>query len=389
MRFFVLVLIVSIISINFYILPISAQNCDKIHTSIDSFNGILDTSWVPSFGEHWHHDQSSYHSQPYSLKSGELKCPGISSVTRFIRGPGNVNFWWNKGRDLNSLTELYLLVDGNVQRTYESTTWEFQQYDLTSGAHNLTWVLELKKYGNIECYPISTCAWIDDVEITETQCNDPPAGSSVEITPPGDNLRSAINNPSINEILLKAGVYEGEFNIKKINNKIIKPEPGDMGSVVLDAEGENYNLAIEDASNIVVEDLIIKNGKSGILIENVADCKIINNIIYGFELDGINLRNVKSPNSIIDNNIESTIEGSYGINLFNSIYTTIEGNTINAGVDIILGQSCGNKIYFFNDDFGGIIEDNISCGVCNGERVCDGGISFKEFQETRSCNEWP
>ncbi len=381
-----LAIIVTAILTNFYISSVSAQNCEKAHTLIYNFNGVLDATWVHGLGEHWHHDPYYYHSSPYSLKSGELKCPGVSSITRIVRGPGNVTFWWKKGKDLNSLTELYLLVDGDVQRIYGSTSWEFQQYDLTSEIHNLTWVLKLKKYGNINCYPIPACAWIDDVSITEIQCNN--IENSIEITPPGDNLRSAINDSSINEILLKTGVYEGEFNIKKINDKTIKPKPGEEESVVLDAGGADYNLAIEEAANIVVEGLIIKNGKSGILMDDVSDCKIINNIIYDFDLDGINLKNVKSPNRIIGNNIESTVDGSYGINLFNSLYTIIERNIINTEVDIILSQSCGNKINIFNDDSGGIIEDKISCGVLGGKRVCDGGISFEEFQEKRSCNEW-
>jgi len=220
-----------------------------------------------------------------------------------------------------------------------------------------------------------------------------------------EELEQAINNRSYLEkrVLLRSGVYLGSFKINNIFNMTIEPNPDNSDDVVLNASGNDFNIAIENRSkNIAIKGLKLINGNSCILMEDVGDCSIIDNKLESFRINGISL-NSSSNNNIINNTIKTTSSCNVaGINLTDSKGVQIRNNLIDVNcsndkshITILLKRSCNNVISLKISKIIPIfVEDDWQCSAhcSNGTPVrCTGSddthCDCMQINQ-RKCNEW-
>jgi len=219
-----------------------------------------------------------------------------------------------------------------------------------------------------------------------------------------EELQNAINNSECidKRIFLRSGFYNGTIYI--INNTHflqIMRHPQNRGSVIFDAAGSDFNIAIEDSSNILISGLVLKNAVNGIGMDNVTNCTISDNEIAGFKMMGAYINNSHFNNSIRNNSIYSNIyiNNICGINLINSSDILIDNNDINSSavhdryifIDILLKNCCGNSLHFMGN--GIIIENDLICSVsCTGRYSpackCDSCIDNCQHFRELSQNSW-
>jgi parallel beta-helix repeat protein len=198
-------------------------------------------------------------------------------------------------------------------------------------------------------------------------------------------LHKAINNSSANKLIYLADVeFNGPYYINK-SNITLTSQNNNRAKPIINGNAREYVIAIEDASNVLIDGLIITNAFVGILLEDDADCSIKNCTIKNFDLDGISLNN-SSGTSMIDNQIISPIHPNSanitGINLTKCqnncklINNTIQLFRRNNGpipIDLLLDRSQGNilSINPQRDDEHLIFEDEVDWAIkCDGSYPC-------------------
>jgi parallel beta-helix repeat protein len=140
-------------------------------------------------------------------------------------------------------------------------------------------------------------------------------------------VQEAINNASAGDTIF---VRNGTYHENVVINKSITLLGEEKTSTIIDGNGTDSVIFIEDADNITVKGFTLKNSgtflfnSSGVLIERSNGITISDNIIYT-NYNGISL--IYSNNTIIyDNNISKNFYT--GISLYSSANTLISSNII-------------------------------------------------------------
>jgi|WetSurMetagenome_2_1015567.scaffolds.fasta_scaffold57557_2 parallel beta-helix repeat protein len=176
----------------------------------------------------------------------------------------------------------------------------------------------------------------------------------------------------------------GSYLIKNNKNKlIIKSHPDNRLKPILDGNGGDYVIAIEDSSNVSIDGLDIKNAKVDIYMEDVADSSITNCKVENFIVDGISLNNTTGTR-LQDNKIESSTPGNHktGINLteckdnceiLDNDISLPNGDSRTASYDILLINSSGNELFINPSEEGYLIQQDSSVSWkvnCTGSYPC-------------------
>lgn len=198
-------------------------------------------------------------------------------------------------------------------------------------------------------------------------------------------LHEAINNSSENKLIyLKDTEFNGQYYINKSNIKITS-QRNNQGMPTLNGNDKEFVIAIEDASRVSIDGLMITNAYVGILLEDTANCSITNCTIKNFDLDGISMNN-SSGTFIKDNRIISLNSPKHdnltGINLTkckddcelsNNTIRLDGGNDSPIPIAILLDRSHGN-ILSLKPERGEeylIFEDEVDWAIkCDGSYPC-------------------
>lgn len=198
-------------------------------------------------------------------------------------------------------------------------------------------------------------------------------------------LHEAINNSSTNKLIYLEDVeFKDSYHINK-SNITIASNDDNHAKPILNGNGKEFVIAIEDASNVSIDGLLITNAFVGILLEDATDCSINNCIIKNFDLDGISLNN-SSRTSLIGNKLISSNKPASanitGINLtkcknncalINNTIQLFREDSNPIPIAILLDRSQGNTLSIQpqGDDEYLIFEDEVDWVIkCEGSYPC-------------------
>jgi parallel beta-helix repeat protein len=324
-----------------------------------SLNGLSDDvsiEWSYDNDEYWKSDTSNLFGANSSLTTGIVEFPTHRIMAGKIPNDGNIFFAWEKNYvndiDAPSIDYINLSFYKNnlCKKSCKSREWS----DLTH--------IKVLKGDNIkfelfnECPPCSDVrGWLyfqyipvsdPDPKNKEEKCFIPAEAnlSYIEelLQKPSDTFEvgNGANLQDINdalEVLQKKGMNQhkvfylqnGEYNgsiVISAKNFSIKAENGN--AKIISDNLNDFNILMNDASDVLIEGLTIENSQYGIYLSNCFNCKVKSNYIRSFGKTGL-LVVTSNGISAIDNSISTSGSMSYGIHIDSSECLTLIENEIN------------------------------------------------------------
>jgi parallel beta-helix repeat protein len=387
----------------------------------------------------WYPDVSEGYISPPALRSGPIRNSGISCVEKTVVGPANINFFWKVDQDKNRIGELSFKVDNQIILLCTSSHWSPVSYAVAPGTHTLSWeyrryhsypefsgagwiddvniiyengtpfiltgpekyifdqqlssieknisLIEnrLKSFDSLE----NITKYIVDQQLASIKKNLSMIEDGLESF---DSLRNITNDivfinndrnvnltKEINKyknkiIVLDSGIYH--TGGVTINTSDVHIMPKIKWKTVLDSDGAQRGIMINNSRNITLDSLIIQNDTCGIRIENCGDIAIRENIITGFSMFGIRIVNSNSTkieqnrlatDNCNDINAIYIFNGSKNILSANSVYLPPCGD-ITKRFLYSLDNSSANYIEVINDGY--IRENGVKCRIFSNKNIC-------------------
>ncbi len=240
--------------------------------------------------------------------------PQSISDIRFSTGSTWINFTWTNPPDSDlSHTEIYLngAFQTNTSAEYFYATGLQPKTDYTIGTHTAD------TYGDVNE------TWVNLTATTEAPTN-------IYVKPDGSGdyptIQAAVNNASsYDTIIVAPGTYTENVDVN-VDNLTIRSESG-SGLTTVQASNPYDHVFYVTANSVTISGFVLTgatgDSKSGIYLDKVEECSILNNIASNTDY-GIGL--YYSNNNTLENNTVNWNK-NYGILLLSSSSNTLENNT--------------------------------------------------------------